>query len=680
MKILSGLQTEGSHLRRAGAVAGAFEGIAIARYEVLGRPLSPRSCALAIGIVLLAVAMQWLFWAVVEFLSRKRSRRSAFRIGLAIWLAVVLVGRLLLGDRLDPAMPWLVGIALLLGFVVPDLSWWSLPRPLSRAIEVASLLLVTAASLLGRVPDQTWASWEQASFLVTSALVGGVLVLAAVRLPWVLAAAGLLLLAGSGLATAPAQNDRPNVLWILVDTLRRDHVEPFGDLSQTPDVRKLASEGVLFEDAVTVVPKTPASVASFMTGLYPVHHGVRTLYSPMAEGLPTVADRFAEAGYDTAAFINNAWLTAGRGFAQGFERFDGYYEVNRPYGSLGYLGWVLLVDQVTLGRIPAFSSQTDPVELTDRVVAFLESERERPFFAYVHYFHPHWPYLPPPAAASRYVPSGATTVVNHPEAIGMSRGTMIFQNFLPAAENETAKGLYRGEVDHTMEQVGRLLDRLRERDLDERTLVVFTADHGHSLGEQDYFFHHGEFLYDSTVRIPLILRWSGVLPAGVTVRAQVRSIDVAPTVLELTGLAPLARVDGESLVPTWTGRSVLPRPALLESDVKMFPENLRRELGGIPGKLRGVRDGRFKLVIAPTHRGPRYELYDLRDDPGELHNLATDPEHAEVLARLSTFVLARIPDSERRLLAGLAMPHEGGPATGPSEAEQEHLRSLGYLD
>ena len=175
--------------------------------------------------------------------------------------------------------------------------------------------------------------------------------------------------------------------------------------------------------------------------------------------------------------------------------------------------------------------------------------------------------------------------MNHPDKAGITHGQLIFDNHLPEEENEGARRLYQGEIDDTMSEVGRLLEELKRSGYSDDTIVVFTADHGHSLGDHDYYFHHGAFLYESSVRIPLILSWPKKLPEGRIVEHQVRSIDVAPTLLTLARIRPAGKMDGRRLAGFWEGREDEPRAALLESDVKMMEENTRRRYRGVVGKL-----------------------------------------------------------------------------------------------
>ena len=470
------------------------------------------------------------------------------------------------------------------------------------------------------------------------------------------------------------------MLFVVIDTLRLDHLSLYSDRVTTPALERLAAEGVRFDQAISVVPKTPASVASLLTSRYPIHHGVRTLYSPLPAAEETLAERFAARGYRTAALVDNPWIARGRGFEQGFARFRSYYDLLRPYGPLRYTSWCRLLDGVIGPRFQLFDGVVEAEAITEAALAELEQAGARPVFLYVHYFTPHWPYLPSEALAARYqAASPDTSQVNFPDRHGIDRGRMIFQNDLPEPENELARRLYRAEVDATLAQVGRLVEGVDARGLAESTLVVFTADHGHSLGEHDYHYHHGSFLYDAELRVPLVLRWTGALPEGRVVRAPVRSIDVAATVAELAGLEPLEGADGASLAPLWQGGDAAGREAFLESDVKMFGANTRRERDGVEGKLRGLRTGDYKLLLVPGRDGPSWQLFDLRADPGEERDLAGLPEHRGTVAALRARLLDWLPAEEREALQ--AAPDSAGSQAAPIDPrEQQLLRELGYAE
>lgn len=690
---------------RAGLLVGLAEGLAIGRYDGLQNDPSARGWLELLAGTTQIAAVHVAAWLVLGYLLLRLrvGPLLGFRLVFTACAAVAFYSRLLLHDR-NVASPFVLIAALALVWLVPYRSHGRLPGLeglpgwARQILAGLPLLAVSYFSLAGRVPDYSYPTASRIAFYLATA--AAALVLAALFLRWPRPATiawGLALIAAltATLFGGRSASQRPDVLWVLVDTLRRDHVSPFGGLFSTPAIEQLAARGVRFSDAVTVIPKTPGSVASFFTGRYPVHHGLRTLYDPLGRDQTTVAEVFRARGYQTAAFVDNAWIARGRGFAQGFERFDGYFEIERAWGVFRYLSWTLLLDRLGPKRVRGFDGQTHASTLTDLVLERIEKQR-RPFFYYLHYFEPHWPYRPPPAVAERHGgPPDGECLVNNISKTSISRGTMIFQNSLPEAENEVARHLYAGEVDDTMAEIGRLLEGLRHLGRERDTIVVFTADHGHALGDHDYYFHHGEFLYEDAVRIPLVVSWPGRVPEGLEIKAQVRSIDLAPTLLELAfgetlpelvanagpsrGDAAELPADGRSLQAYWRGEETEPREAFIESDVKMFSENRRRPRPGILGKLRAVRDGRHKLILTPQIKGYLFELYDLLEDPLETVNRVRDPDYAQTFARLSTRLALLLPEEERRALQEIGGSEAEQPPPELDEAERKMLESLGYI-
>jgi arylsulfatase A-like enzyme/Tfp pilus assembly protein PilF len=354
------------------------------------------------------------------------------------------------------------------------------------------------------------------------------------------------------------QDPRPqdlNVLIVTLDTLRADRLGCYGYRGiATPHIDGLAREGVVFEHLTSSVPLTFPAHASLFTGLIPPHHRVRDNGGFfLDESHTTLAERFKEAGYATGAFVA-AWVLEARwGLAQGFERYSDRFDLSQ-------------YKVISLGTVQKRGDQ-----VADDALAWLDSVSTRKFFAWVHLYDPHTPYDPPEPYRSR-----------HPDAP------------------------YLGEVEYTDHVVGRLLDGLRQRGLYERTLIVLTADHGESLGEHGEATH-AYFIYDATMAVPLVIR----TPWGLSGRSatQASQVDLYPTVLDLAGLTPQEGVDGRPLTRAlFDPRADLGHVAYSES---YFP---RYHFGW--QHLRGLRDGRHKLIEAPTP-----ELYDVQADPGELSNI-----------------------------------------------------------
>ena len=409
---------------------------------------------------------------------------------------------------------------------------------------------------------------------------------------------------------APAAS-HPNILLVTIDTLRADRVGAYGAKSPaTPVMDRLAREGVLFEQATVQVPLTRPSHVSILTGEYPFAHGIRDNFSfPLAPEHRTLAELLKAQGYASGGFVGAFMLNAQSGLGRGFDEFDDTFnsEVRTS---------VFLAEYQR--RAAAVEERAGP--WIERVAG-----GSRPFFAWVHFYDPHSPYDPPPPYDARY-----------------------------------AKSPYDGEVGYTDEILGRLLVRLDRLKVRDRTLVVVTSDHGEGLGDHAEA-EHGFFVYDSVLRVPLILRLPGILPADIRVRAQARSIDLLPTILDLVGEAASTPhgLPGQSLLPA------IKAPDRTSADSVSYGETLFPRLHFGSSDLRSIRVGGWKYIEAP-----RPELYDLTRDPGERTNLyAGDTQRARSLRSRLFDALGGSPESA---VVGVAAP----------KLDPETLRklaSLGYV-
>jgi arylsulfatase A-like enzyme/Tfp pilus assembly protein PilF len=409
---------------------------------------------------------------------------------------------------------------------------------------------------------------------------------------------GMMLCAAAASACGRAADPRPpNVLLITIDTLRADRLGCYGrTTAATPAIDGLAREGLRFERAYTPVPLTLPAHATLLTGLEPAAHGLLDNGMVARElGTPTIAERLRAGGYDTAAFVAAHVLNRIFGLDRGFALYDdGPAEADESEGF--------------------FHGVADARGRVDAALAWLRRPRTGPFFLWVHLFDVHAPHVAPEGFGERF-----------PDA-------------------------YDGEVAYVDTQVARLLRALDTMGVARDTLVVLTADHGEALGEHGEETH-GILLHDATLHVPLLLRLPGRVPAGTDSARVVGLADVAPTVLELAGLSPNARVHGVSLLRD----PAAARPLWAASE---YPA---RQYGW--AALRALRSDGMKYVEAP-----RPELYDLARDPRELRNLA--PERPDEVARWR----ARLRETERSLAA---LRTGEGPAEADAET-RERLAALGY--
>jgi len=410
--------------------------------------------------------------------------------------------------------------------------------------------------------------------------------------------------AGGIAGAAPA--GPPSVLLVTIDTLRADHLGAYGyGRIETPNIDRLAGRGILFRQAAASVPLTLPSHATIMTGMFPPSHGARNNGRRLAPGPATLASILKGKGYRTGAFVGAFPLDSRFGLDRGFEVYDDRYGSRNTARDLTFVE--RKADDVNAAAIP-----------------WIAARRGEKFFAWVHYFDPHAPYEPPPPYAAGY------------------RGRE-----------------YDGEIAYVDAAFGRLIAGLEASGLLDKTLIVLTADHGESLGEHGEATH-GIFVYDASLRVPLILAHPDLVPAGRTVDVPLGLVDLAPTILDLLGIPVPAGMEGVSTVPLLKGSPGSALPALEKRD--LYFECLAGWLDRRWAPLRGVRSGPWKYIEAP-----QAELYDLGSDPGETKN-----------------VLSAHPAESRRLgqalsrLAG-ADPGAAAPSEAMSAETRRKLRSLGYL-
>lgn len=430
---------------------------------------------------------------------------------------------------------------------------------------------------------------------------------------------------------ANAGRRRPGVvLFLVVDTLRADHLGCYGyDAIETPNLDRLAREGTLYEAAITTAPVTLPAVASLMTGAYPVQHGIRDNGAfRLGDPWPTLAERFRDGGYLTAAFVSASLLSSDHGLDQGFGTYDA--EMSKSAESYDPL----------LRQVPeeGEAAERRADETIDRALAWAGAHPGKDLFLFVHLFDPHLPRDPPPEYRNRY----------------------------PGRP-------YDGEIAFVDAQVGRLMKGLLRGRRPADLFTIVTADHGEGLQDHGEELH-GFLLFDEVMRVPLILHGRGV-PQGARVRTQVRSVDLAATacaIARLHGLpesagAPLPGIEYQELdgaggndaavpgAPAVPGKE--PRPAYLET--------FRPRLSYGWCELRGIRTERWKLV-----RGPEDELYDMRSDPKERMNVrARYPEVCDSLGRAM----------DRIALDAVALGRHDATLGSLTPRERDHLESLGYL-
>jgi len=375
----------------------------------------------------------------------------------------------------------------------------------------------------------------------------------------------VVLLAGcpkKNVPTAAGKLAGKNLLLITLDTTRADRLGCYGyKPAKTPTLDALAARGTLFEQALAQVPLTTPSHCSIMTGRYPVEHGVRDNgANALADTHPTLASIFKKNGYDTGAFLASFVLDSRFGLERGFDTYDD-----------------------DMGEIDFTSQQMEweqPADVvTNRALRWLDAERDRPFFCWVHYYDPHIPYAPP----------------------------IEFQS--PELEP------YDGELAFIDAHVKRLLDWLERSKLTDRTLIIVVGDHGEAFGEHGEE-GHSSFLYDQNLHVPLLFSCPGVLPEGQRVAAVARAFDVFPTALDLFGFPPPDGLLSRSLTAALFGGKMTAAPAYAESHYVLNAFAWAEQ--------RALITDRWKYISST-----KPELFDRTADPRERENLiASQPKVA----------------------------------------------------
>jgi arylsulfatase A-like enzyme len=452
-----------------------------------------------------------------------------------------------------------------------------------------------------------------------------------------LAIVAVLCLAALGCAEPP----RPkSAVLIVLDTLRADRLTVYGhDRPTSPRLAELAEKGVLFEQAITNAPWTLPALAAMLAGQYPTAE----VYE---DGLKSsLVEVLRDGGWKTAAFTEGGFASRHFGIDAGFDDFreqshrafamEDEKEEPDDYDSAKTFAWA---------------------------IEWLERVGDEPFFLLLHTYEPHMPYRQTTFAEELSRGSlGETFEIL--DQIGMALG-----GEAPGPEElEYIRALYDGGVLAADRLVGELLDALEALGLEKETLVVVTSDHGEDLGHRDpmQVAKHGHTLYDELLHVPLILHDPVRDYPFRRVEAQVRTVDVLPTILDLLGLPETRLPYGRSLVPMMLGEETEDRLAF----ARLAPHTYT-----VPRLLLGIRSSTHKLIVEPTGEGKsRREIYDLRRDPGERENLVG--RERDVAQRHYRELREIAQDLRSR-----GIPRYGPAEDAPEDEVREQLRALGYIE
>ena len=453
----------------------------------------------------------------------------------------------------------------------------------------------------------------------------------------------VVLAAASFACHRPASKPSPvDILIITIDTLRADSLEPYGAVDTlTPNIARFAEQGVVYEAATTPITVTRPAHSSIFTGLYPDQHGVLHNGYVLPDEDQTLAEILKGQGYQTGGFVGVRLLGRPSGLGQGFDEFDA----------------------------PVEKVQRRAKRVVDPAIEWLTSaDPEAPVLMWVHLYDPHLSYNPP-AAFRRGVDPELSESLRHIRWNTLKKVVEENDGNIPAEVLEHARLLYRGEVEYTDVQVGRLLhsfDRLRDRS---QSMVILTADHGECF-ENGIYFTHQDCLWEGTIRVPLIVRYPGGVGAGLRIEHRVSNLDVTPTVLSELALPLQEPMPGRRLqevMDSPSDRYVLIRPPKVRYPNKVIPR--RRVIKSVAKepvaertdpRTRGLVSRWWKYLGAPSSE----LLFRL---PNEIQNRAdTDAETLKELFKALETEQSRYP-------AGAPAPESEDAAT------LEMLEALGYV-
>lgn len=441
------------------------------------------------------------------------------------------------------------------------------------------------------------------------------------------------------LASRASSRKAPSVILISLDTLRADRLGSMGyERSLTPNLDRLAEEGMVFEQASSAAPWTLPSHVSVFTSMLPFDHHIRWSWMRVHPLKSLLGEHFRNAGYRTGGFTGGGYVSSNFNFSQGFQIWEDHNEI----------------------------LDDGPQRIMDSALDWVRNGGEQPFLLFLHTYEPHSPYehreFADPATAGRM-----------PDVITFDVVSAIQNQVLIPDEDERryVRDLYDGDIAYTDRIVGGFLDTLREEGILDRAIVVVFSDHGEDLWDHSEIRSpgHGHSLYEELIHVPLLVRAPGLVPAGSRIKAPVSLIDLAPTLLELALLPEDRSHRGRSLASTWkTGEEPEVIPVRAES-VEYGPDRFSYRLQD------------HKAVMTPLPEKAHHNI-DLVVEPLELFNLAADPLEAnrlltDELQEFSEMVLALQERAQEKLLA-----HEGETGTEKDlpEALQRQLRALGYID
>lgn len=468
-----------------------------------------------------------------------------------------------------------------------------------------------------------------------------------------------------------AKKETPQkVILIWTDTLRKDHLKTYGYSRDTsPNMDKLASQGVKFADTIAQATWTKVATPAMMTSLYPTTNGVRNFYDRLPSSATTMAEVFYNAGFATVNYCGNLFTGKFTNLHQGFEEVNEDISLSDPN-----------------------SSKTSR-ETIDKFLPWLESHKSVPFFAFVHLYDPHHPYKPKPPYDTMWAdPARDKQQQQETKKLVDAITNPLMKMFEAASKDEFQKAgvdpkpymqynidHYDGSIRGMDTEIGRLIEKLKELELDKKTMIVIASDHGEEFLEHGQTTH-GQSVYSELTEVSLILWGPQYLPKNKVVPETVEMVDLMPTILELCNLRGPKEMQGESLVPLL--KNVSDAHTAEASEWKRRPAiseraNTGEENGAPPPynyEAYSIISGQWKLIhnVLPQHGQPEFELFDRQNDVYDQHDVAAS--HPEIVQKLSREIALWKQHAE-----SVKLKPDSESTQNMTTEEIERLRALGYI-
>jgi len=461
----------------------------------------------------------------------------------------------------------------------------------------------------------------------------------------------------------------PNVIIISIDTLRKDHLSCYGyEGCKTPNIDEFAEKSVVFENCIAPAPHTVPSMASLLTGVYPMVHGCRFIpLTPINDDIQTLSQILKLYGYHTEFYTANPILDINRGFNRGFDYYESCYFTGNlgdhlPQRVYDVVKRVLFFEGVDAREIYYYTTEW----LRGKVASRLERLNNcSPFFLWFHFLDPHAAYTPPQG----FIPAKE----DEQRRLSSIKFKLEEDKYYRSEVSDIVK-LYDGEIQYVDDALGDLLERMEGLGLFDDTIVILTADHGEEFWEHDGF-GHGHCLYPEVVRIPLMI----YLPPSLgnacgRIYDYVSLVDIAPTILDLLGLPECEGMEGRSILKLMESceSDTDDNNGGGASDYAVFSEFIQypsRE-EGLDGEKKGIYEGNYHLIY--DFNSGEKELYALDSDPGELMDISAEDE--DTTDRLYSELMEWY-EANLKIAVKLAPQKE----MEMSEEEKEMMRGMGYV-